>query len=125
MAISFTMEELDRFCGSEVFTKHWAMSALLLTDGVAYVAARGVGWLVDLIAARQASHASVLGRESFQQWELSADAQHRGLVLCQDGNGNRLFTETIDATDWPQGQPLELWLVRTNGHRVLMLPREY
>jgi hypothetical protein len=111
--------ELANFTGSENWYQHW-LGKCLYTDGVKYVADQAGGhWLVDEIAISQAR--AKVRAEQFQVWVLKVDLEnHTGLLSCDDGNNNIVFTKKIEFTDFPLA---EMRFYCTDG--VILLPTEY
>ena len=115
---------LNEFTGSECYYRH-ALTKLVYTEGVQYLADRfGCYWLLDRILI-EASLNKNLSKEDFQVWTLSREVtltrKELGFVLsCTDGNGRVLFSESIEYSDFAAGK-VTLWLT----DRVLLLPSEY
>lgn len=88
------------------YIKHSIVKRLVMTYSVAHL--RGLAdcfWLIDVIASYQ----SKLMEQSFQVWKFSCDTDSmRGVVTCEDGNGNELVRQNIDHTDFPLDE-LILW----------------
>jgi hypothetical protein len=42
-----------------------------------------------------------LRHEEFQRWELSVSAGGSAVLICDDGDGHRLYVRVIDWTDFP------------------------
>jgi len=92
---------LAQFTGSERFYRHPLVRGLIYTEGVKYVADRaGAYWLIDEIAFAQRAQAN-LRHEEFQRWELSVSAGGSAVLICDDGDGHRLYVRVIDWTDFP------------------------
>lgn len=111
--------ELANFTGSENWFKHWLGKALY-TDGVKFVAEQaGAFWLIDEIAINQTR--PKVRAEEFQVWTLKVDLEKRkGVLSCDDGNGNVVFTKRIDYTDFPLA---EIRFYCTDN--TILLPSEY
>ena len=116
-----TLDESDlaNFTGSENWFKHW-LGKVLFTDGVKFVAdSAGAYWLIDEIAINQTR--PKVRAEEFQVWVLKVDLERRkGVLTCDDGNGNLVFTKRIEYTDFPLP---EIRFYCTDG--VILLPSEY
>lgn len=56
----------------------------------------------------------------FQVWVLVVSKSKRARLICHDGNGNRLYSERLPYTDFPERR-LTLWL---EGN-TLLLPVEH
>lgn len=119
MTIQFEESDLAQFSGTTAYHRHWA-SPVKLTDGVAFMATHGCGWLVDAIVSHQRNPA--VKKLEFQAWHLSVRADHSCQLFCDDGNGQlNMVMQQIPYTDVPPSWKLKLWLV--DG--VLMVPSEY
>jgi hypothetical protein len=118
MAEKLTQADLAQFTGSERWYRHSLMRTITYTEGVQFLAEKaGAYWLVDKIATLQLE--PKIKREEFQAWKLTV-AENRGKLLCEDGNGNAVYREEIEFTDFPLDE-IMLWY--TNS--VIMLPSEY
>jgi hypothetical protein len=115
-----TAEALHQFTGTDQWYRHGLMRNVLYTDGVLYLAETGgAHWLVDEIATTQLVR--TVAAEPFQHWTLRVTAADRsGVLTCDDGNGNTVYTKAIEWTDFPLDE-VELYF--TGG--VIMLPSEY
>jgi hypothetical protein len=114
-----TLNEADlaNFTGSENWYRHW-LGKSLYTDGVKYVADQaGAYWLIDEIAINQT--VPKVRAEEFQVWTLKVSGS-KGVLICDDGNGNVVFTKRIEHTDFPLP---EIKLYYADG--TLLLPSEY
>ena len=93
-------EDLEQFIGSELWYRHSLVRSITYTDGAKYVADHGGAyWLLDEIALAQNFSAAVKA-EPFQVWKLAVN-DRRGLLTCDDGNGNVVYTKPIPFTDFP------------------------
>ncbi len=113
-------DHLTRFTGSENWYRHAINRAVLFTDGAKYVADQvGAYWLLDEIAIIQ-PHDKRVAAEAFQVWKLTVNADQTGVLTCEDGNDNVVYTKSIKYT----GLPIEgITLYFTNN--TILLPREY
>lgn len=112
------LQDIGQFTGSENWYKHALVRSVTYTDGAKYVADEaGAHWLLDIIATNQMTPA--VKAEEFQVWKLVV-ADGKGMVVCQDGNDNDVFSQAIDFTDFPE-PGITLWF--TDG--VILLPSEY
>lgn len=110
--------ELMQFTGTENWYRHQIVRSILYTDGARYVAQNGGAyWLLDEIALSQ--HKPEIAAEAFQVWTLTVD-DHRGTLICEDGNKNQVFAKAIPFTDFPL-DAITLWLT----DRTILLPSEY
>lgn len=113
--------DLDQFIGTEHWYRHW-LGKVTYTDGVKYLAehaGNGAFWLIDEIAINQIN--PKIKSEEFQVWELKIDLEKsRGVLTCDDGNGNVVFTKRLDFTDFPLPE-IKLYMV----DRTILLPSEY
>jgi hypothetical protein len=85
-------------------------------------------WLIDLIASYQYK----LKTEEFQVWKFVCDTKSKkGIMTCEDGNGNNLVKQEVNYTDFPLDE-LTLW-AELGGYgseenwtpaMVLMVPSE-
>jgi len=119
------LNQLAQFTGSETFTRHALRHSMLMTEGVVFVAeAAQAHWLTDAIASHQ--HDQRVRAEEFQVWRLSVDVQTRRATLTMsDGNSEApIITQVIEYTDFPLDL-IEMWMVASGDHWVLMLPSEY
>ncbi len=112
--------QLRQFTGSENWYRHGINSSVLYTDGVQFLAEQGGAyWLLDIIAIAQ-QHESHVAQEEFQVWKLQIRADRSATVLCDDGNGNVVYTQEIPFTDFPLDE-VKLYF----ANNVIHLPSEY
>lgn len=121
-----TQNSLAHFTGSETFTRY--MAGFILSEGAAHVAKEGGAfWLLDVIVSYQFE--PKFQAEDFQVWKLKVQgerdpenvtAMRPAVVSCEDGNGNVLTTQEIEATDFPLSE-VTLWL----QNKTIFLPSEY
>jgi Family of unknown function (DUF6876) len=92
----------------------------LYTDGAKYVADEaGAYWLLDEIAINQTRPG--IKAEEFQVWTLKVDLEKcSGVLTCDAGNGNVVFTKKIEYSDFPLA---EMKIYFTDG--MILLPNEY
>ncbi len=115
-----TQSDLMQFTGTEHWYRHPLAPGVLYTDGARYVAEQGGAyWLLDSIAIAQKFSAAVAA-EGFQLWKLTVGDDRTALLVCEDGNGRRVYAQAIDYTDFPLS---EIALYFTND--VILLPSEY
>lgn len=114
------LRDLWQFTGSEHWYRHSLIRTILYTDGAQFVAEQGGAyWLLDEIAFAQKGNPAVAAEE-FQLWKLTVNPDQTGLLVCEDGNGNAVYTKPLDYTDFPLA---EIKLYFTNN--VILLPSEY
>ena len=107
MTESELKQALRNFTGTEVWYRHEIYRLFTYTEGVQFLAENAGGyWLLGEIFGSQYESAEVK-RERFQVWILTTD-KNRGILTCEDGNGNPVFKKFITFTDC-----------------VLLLPSEY
>ena len=112
-------EDLDTFTGSENWYRHGLVHSITFTDGAKHVADEGGAyWLLDEIALAQKFSPSVKS-EPFQVWKLTVN-ENKGVLTCEDGNGNIVLSKRIPFTDFPLS---EITLYFTDN--VILLPSEY
>ena len=118
---TLTKDDLVQFTGSENWYRHGLVQDVLFTDGVKHVAdAGGAYWLLDEIALAQRYEKRVAGEE-FQHWKLAVNLDtHKGVLTCDDGNGNIVFSKRIPFTDFPLS---EITLYYVNN--TILLTSEY
>ena len=112
--------DLAQFTGSETFYRHPLNRKVVYTEGAHHVAeAGGAFWLLDEIALIQPYDPRV-GAEDFQVWTLTVRQDHTAALVCEDGNGNIVFSKDILFTDFPL-ESITLWFA--NG--TIYLPSEH
>ena len=120
MTKTLNKADLAQFTGSEQWYRHGINRAVLFTDGAKFVADQaGAYWLLDEIAIIQPHNARVAAEE-FQVWTLAVNADQTGVLTCDDGNDNVVYTKEIEYTDFP---PDGITLYFTNN--TILLPSEY
>ena len=120
MTKTLNKADLAQFTGSEQWYRHGINRKVLFTDGAKFVADRaGAYWLLDEIAIIQ-PHDRRVAAEEFQVWKLAVNADQTGVLTCDDGNDNVVYTKQIDYTDFPP-EGITLWF--TNN--TILLPSEY
>jgi hypothetical protein len=120
MTKTLNIADLAQFTGSENWYCHGINRKVHFTDGAKYVADQaGAYWLLDEIAIIQ-PHNALIAAEEFQVWKLAVNADQTGVLTCDDGNGNVIFTKQIEYTDFPLDG---ITLYFTNN--TILLPREY
>jgi hypothetical protein len=112
-------EDLIQFIGSEYWYQHSLIRSITYTDGAKYVAEQGGAyWLLDEIALAQ-KFSPVVKAQPFQVWKLTV-SESKGLLVCDDGDGNVVYEKPIPFTDFPLS---EITFYFTDD--VILLPGEY
>ena len=112
--------DLAQFTSSENWYRHAVNRAVLFTEGAKYIADQaGAYWHLDEIAIIQPHNVRVTA-EDFQVWKLAVNADQTGVLTCDDGNDNVVYTKQIEYTDFP---PEGITLYFTNN--TILLPSEY
>ena len=111
-------QSLSSFTGTENWYKVGINPKVLYTDGAKYVAdSFGAYWFLDTIASHQ--YEKQFQKEEFQVWKLAVK-DNVGVLTCEDGNKNVIFTKEIPYTDFPFPE-LAVWFT----DNVILLPSEY
>ncbi len=117
MEIRLKESDLEQFSGTEHYYRH-SLTNYCYTDGVKYLAEKGnCYWLLDKILINTKYKKKL---QEFGVWKLLVYEDKSALLVCEDGNNNRLYAEKIDYTDFPLPK-VEVWF--ENG--VLILPSEH
>jgi len=120
MTKTISKADLAQFTGSEQWYRHGINGRVLFTDGAKFVADQADAyWLIDEIAIIQ-PHNKRVAAEEFQVWKLAVKPDHSGVLTCEDGNDNVVYTKEIEYTDFPP-EGITLWF--TNN--TILLPSEY
>ena len=114
---------LKHFTGTECWYRHPLMLQVLYTDGVKYVAERaGAYWLIDKVATLQLE--PKVKAEEFQAWALKVKDE-KAVLTCDDGNGNMVYEERIEYTDFPVSE-MTFWVEMMDElQRCILLPSEH
>ena len=136
--------ELEQFCGSSTWTKHWT-GALYVTEGVKHLADRaGAYWLIDLIASYIPKCKKDEMLRDFQVWRLvkhdpplvkqgvvdgeAGPHKYMATAYCDRDLDDTAFSQDISYTDFPLPEiKLYCELGSVDGENpayVLMLPGE-
>jgi hypothetical protein len=111
--------DLDHFTGDDhlFLDPVWRVR---YTEGVRHIAEHGAAyWLIDAIAGAQREIAAVRAEE-FQVWTLTVlVARQTGVLACDDGNGNIVYSKALEYTDFPLSK-LKLYF----ENNTLCLPAE-
>lgn len=119
-AATLTDSQLRQFTGSENRYRHGTNRSVLYTDGAQFLAEQGGAyWLLDIIAIAQ-QHEERVAQEKFQVWKLQVRPDRSASVLCDDGNGEVVYTQEISFTDFPLNE-VKLYF----ANNVIHLPSEY
>ena len=111
---------MAQFTGSETFYRFGLRGDVLITEGVKYVAdTAGAYWLLDAICIANIYETKVRAEE-FQLWTLAVKENSTASLTCGDGNGNVIYQQTLDFTDFPEPG---IRLYFCNG--TILLPTEY
>jgi hypothetical protein len=120
MTKTLSKADLAQFTGSEQWYRHGINRKVLFTDGAKFVAdPAGAYWLLDEIAIIQPYDKHVAAEE-LQVWKLAVNADHSGILTCDDGNDHVVYTKQIEYTDFP---PEGITFYFTNN--TILLPSEY
>lgn len=112
--------DLDMFTGSETFYRHAINRKVVYTEGAHHVAeAGGAFWLLDEIALIQ-PYEPKIAAEEFQVWTLTVRSNRTAALVCEDGNGNIVFSKEISFTDFPL-EAITLWF----ANDTIYLPSEH
>lgn len=108
---------LRQFTGSEYWFRHGLNRDVTYTDGVAFFAENaGAYWFLDIVVTELYP---LLLAEDFLIVVLHVEGS-KAKITADDGNGNVLWSRSIDWTSCPEGE----WkFFFTNN--VLLLPSEY
>ena len=105
--------------GSEDFHRHSVAKKFVYTAGVKDLVDKCEAyWLIDLILSHQIYPR--VQKEEFQVWDLKREEKNRFVIVCTDGNHNKVTSQKIPFSDFPY-DIATLWLV----DRCIMLPCEY
>jgi len=113
-----TQEALSQFYGSECLFSNPLFSKFSYTEGIKWLGDNGAGWLVTDILSLQGIND--VKEQEFQAWDLTVNKDGSGELICSDGNGNTVYTQKLEYTDFPLPS---IKLFFTNN--VLMLTSEY
>lgn len=110
--------DLTQFYGTENWYQHGLFPRIVYTDGAKYVADQaGAYWLLDAIVSAQFH--SIVRDEEFQNWKLVVKDE-RGILTCDDGDGNIVYMQDIPYTDFPLPE-IKFYFVG----KTIMLTSEY
>ena len=117
---SLTEGDLAQFTGTEKWHSLEPLSKkIIFTDGVSYLTEHGGAlWLItDIIAFQDEEKVSA---EPFQVWKLEVNDDKSAKLTCDDGNGNQVFSNDYNETDFPLKE-VTVWLTDD----TILLPSEY
>ena len=116
MKMNKLKQELSHCTGSENYYKEYM--DLIVTDGIKELQSLAkCNWLISDIAVIAKLQ---LKEEEFLTIIIEVDDEHNAVVYYDDGNGNILFKQEYDYTDFSVGS-LKLFY----SYGVLMIPSEY
>lgn len=116
------LAELPNFYGTENYYK-WSIlfPHFVLTDGAQCIAeACGAYWLFDAIASYQQAYRG----EDFVVAKFGKSGEEWWKLILDDGNDNVLAQQAIEFSDFPLNE-IKLYVVKSDGLWVIMLPSEY
>ena len=111
---------LLQFTGTINYYKH--LSGYKYTDGIHYLVEHGAAWLVDkiLFTTKHTARLQLQDYQEFTSWKLTVNDDHTAILVAEDGNGHKIYSEKINYTDFPLKE-ISLWF--EGG--VLLLPSEH
>ncbi|MFA7253935.1 MAG: DUF6876 family protein [Patescibacteria group bacterium] len=110
---------LRQFTGTEEWYYHPLFKKYRYTEGVRFIAGEaGAYWLLEKILSNQIL--PELKGEGFQLWKLKVEDNKTALLTCDNGNGDIVYQETIDYTDFSLDK-ISFYFTDS----VLLLPSEY
>ena len=113
-------QDLNQFTGTQCYYRH-RLTGFKYTEGVQYMAENGGAyWLVDKILLSMKYVKKCQKQQEFAVWKLTINDDYSAILVLEDGNKNKLFTEKIEYTDFPIHN-IAVWFI--DG--VLILPSEY
>lgn len=111
--------ELSQFTDSGNLYRHFAVKHIHYTNGAKYLAiTAGACWLLDELSFAQSN--KQVAAETFQLWKLTVNSDESALLICEDGNGKKVFSKHIGYTDFPL-EEISLYCV----NNTILLLREY
>ena len=125
------LQNLQHFCGSEQYYKHWL--GLCYTDGIKYLAENAqCFWLIDAIASHQPTAKKNPRLKEFQLWFLHVGTGHEfikpkagnaAVLTCWEdtpkAESKPVIIQQIPFTDFPLKE-IKLYL----QDKILLLPEE-
>jgi hypothetical protein len=110
---------LRQFTGTEEWYFHPLFRKYRYTEGVKFLAGEaGAYWLLEKILSNQIL--PEIKGEGFQLCKLTVDESKKATLTCDNGNGDIVYQEEIDYTDFPL-EKISLYFTDS----VLLLPSEY
>jgi len=96
------LQNLQHFCGSEQYYKHWL--GLCYTDGIKYLAENAqCFWLIDAIASHQPTAKKNPRLKEFQLWFLHVGTGHE---FIKPKAGNAAVLTCWEDTPTPETKPV-------------------
>jgi|SRR6476661_10031622 len=131
MNVETLLQNLQHFCGSEQYYKHWL--GLCYTDGIKYLAENAqCFWLIDAIASHQPTAKKNPRLKEFQLWFLHVGTGHEfikpkagnaAVLTCWEdtpkAESKPVIIQQIPFTDFPLKE-IKLYL----KDKILLLPDE-
>jgi hypothetical protein len=125
------LQNLQHFCGSEQYYKHWL--GLCYTDGIKYLAENAqCFWLIDAIASHQPTAKKNPRLKEFQLWFIHVGTGHEfikpkagnaAVLTCWEdtpkAESKPVIIQQIPFTDFPLKE-IKLYL----KEKILLLPDE-
>ena len=106
-----TAADLNQFCGSLEWTRHWMSRNLIYSEGVSYLAEQAQAhWLLDAIASHETANKKLMAAkaadpdfDSLRFWTLEVNLKAQTAVLeCRKDSGlPAVVTQKIPYTDYP------------------------
>lgn len=108
-------DELRQYTCTDNYYKH--PFGMLFTDGIKALCEKfECYWFLDIVCSYQSGLMDVV----FQVWSLNVNDDGSAKVICTDGNGQTVRTQSIMFTDF-RAKVAEIWV---EGN-VMLLPSEH
>ena len=115
---------LAEFHGTEQWFRHSLCRNVLYTEGVQYLAENAdCYWLIDKIATLQRLP-QIRATGGFQRWKMTLLPGSGALLTADDGDGNVVWQERIDWTDFPLDET-NILVEGDADQPVILLPGEH
>ena len=116
---------LAQFTGTEDWHQFSGMfKSVIATDGAMEMAKICEAyWLLDLVASHQRKISRKHGITGlhFQHWTIKKRPRAGGFIVsCDDGNGNKLATQTVPHSDFPMDEFSFYCNLAQRGVRIIM-----